>query len=52
MLNTKVYDLKDLKSGMAIEGPSIILNNTSTILVEPNWRASIDPFGNVEINYI
>ena len=35
MLKTKIYDLLELKSGMVIDGPVIILNNTSTILVEP-----------------
>jgi hypothetical protein len=27
------------------------LNNTSTICVEPSWIATIDNFGNVELNY-
>jgi len=30
-------------------GPAIILNETSTILVEPDCLAMIDEFGNVEI---
>ncbi len=36
---------------MKIEGPSIILNNTSTICIEPLWIAIIDDFGNAELNY-
>ena len=35
---------------MKLEGPCIILNKTSTILVEPDCNAFIDEFGNVEIN--
>ena len=35
---------------MTIKGPAIILNKTSTILVEPESDAVIDDFGNVEIN--
>ena len=35
---------------MQIEGPAIILNKTSTILVEPESDALIDDFGNVEIS--
>jgi 5-oxoprolinase (ATP-hydrolysing) len=35
---------------MKIEGPAIILNKTSTILVEPESSAVIDDFGNVEID--
>jgi len=34
---------------MEIVGPAIILNKTSTVLVEPHWLARIDLFGNVEI---
>jgi len=37
---------------MQITGPAIILNSTSTILVEPFWQASIDEFGNVEIVFL
>jgi 5-oxoprolinase (ATP-hydrolysing) len=34
---------------MTLHGPVIILNQTSTILVEPGCSAFIDNFGNVEI---
>jgi 5-oxoprolinase (ATP-hydrolysing) len=34
---------------MKIAGPAIILNQTSTILVEPDCEAYIDDFGNIEI---
>ena len=47
-----MYDLNDLKGGMKIEGPSIILNQTSTILVEPGCQAEIDNFGNVIIQVV
>jgi N-methylhydantoinase A/oxoprolinase/acetone carboxylase beta subunit len=36
---------------MRINGPSIILNSTSTILIEPEWVACVDDYGNIEINY-
>ena len=36
---------------MKIEGPAIILNNTSTICIEPFWMASVDQFGNLEIDF-
>lgn len=48
-LSTPVYDLNDLKGGMVVSGPSIILNQTSTILVEPGCKAEIDNYGNVII---
>lgn len=44
-----MYDLEALKGGMLITGPGIILNQTSTILVEPGCQAEIDNFGNVII---
>lgn len=37
---------------MKLGGPAIILNSTSTILVEPYWQALIDDYGNVEIDYL
>ena len=48
-LPTPVYDLEDLKGGMLVNGPAIILNQTSTILVEPGCLGEIDNFGNVII---
>jgi 5-oxoprolinase (ATP-hydrolysing) len=51
-LDSPVYDLNDLKGGMFINGPSIILNQTSTILVEPGCKAEIDNFGNVIIQVV
>ena len=34
---------------MVVPGPAIILNKTSTVLVEPHWDAKIDIYGNIEI---
>jgi N-methylhydantoinase A/oxoprolinase/acetone carboxylase beta subunit len=34
---------------MKINGPAIILNKTSTIVVEPNCHAEIDDYGSVII---
>mmetsp|Transcript_21107 Transcript_21107/g.25969 ORF Transcript_21107/g.25969 Transcript_21107/m.25969 type:complete len:167 (-) Transcript_21107:1371-1871(-) len=35
---------------MEIAGPAIILNKTSTVVIEPYWLAKIDIYGNVEIS--
>ncbi|CAL8091631.1 unnamed protein product [Calicophoron daubneyi] len=48
-LDTKVYMLKDLLAGHHIGGPSIIVAEHSTILIEPNSVAKITPTGDVEI---
>ena len=50
-LDSNVYNLEHLKAGMKITGPAIILNKTSTVLIEPSWIAEIDIFGNVEITH-
>ena len=34
---------------MNVHGPAIILNKTSTVLIEPHWDAKIDIYGNIEI---
>lgn len=34
-LDSKVYNLEDLKAETSIAGPAIILNKTSTVLIEP-----------------
>jgi len=41
--------LEKLKAGMKIEGPAIILNATSTIVIEPGSTSFIDEYGNIEI---
>ena len=51
-LDSKVYNLETLKANMKLEGPAIILNKTSTIVVEPFCKALIDIYGNVEITLL
>ncbi len=46
---TAVYDLERLKAGHDIEGPAIIIHDTSTILVEPFCSAGVTDFGDVEV---
>ena len=50
MLETPVFDLEELSAGTKIEGPAIILNSTSTILIEPQSSCLLDEFGNLEIS--
>ncbi len=47
---TPVYRLKDLGAGETLEGPALLIDDTSTILVEPHCTARISPFGDVEID--
>ncbi|KAG2383667.1 hypothetical protein C9374_004338 [Naegleria lovaniensis] len=46
---TAVYNLENLGAGDEIQGPAIIIHETTTILVEPNGTASITKYGDVEI---
>jgi 5-oxoprolinase (ATP-hydrolysing) len=48
-LDTAVYDLEKLGAGHTLEGPALIIHDTSTILVEPDCRAQVTPAGDVEI---
>ena len=34
-----------------IKGPAMILNKTSTILVEPEWTAVVDRLGNLQLDF-
>lgn len=48
--DSKVYLLAELLSGHVIYGPAIIMDNLSTILVEPDCTAFITKFGDVKIS--
>ncbi|MCP4132776.1 MAG: 5-oxoprolinase [bacterium] len=46
---TPVFLLEELFSGHRIPGPAMIINNTSTILIEPCTLSEITEFGDVRI---
>ncbi|WP_049892010.1 hydantoinase/oxoprolinase family protein [Natronococcus amylolyticus] len=47
---TPVYDRARLRPGNEIEGPAVVTDNDSTVVVQPDHRATIDRYGNIEIN--
>ncbi|KAL3859675.1 hypothetical protein ACJMK2_009883 [Sinanodonta woodiana] len=47
--NTKVYLLGHLKAGHVINGPAIIVNDNSTVLVEPSCSAVITKHGDIKV---
>lgn len=47
--STSVYMLENLLWGHTIPGPAVIMNGNSTILVEPDCKATITKYGNVHI---
>lgn len=48
-VNTPVYDRSILGAGTELEGPSILEETDSTIVVYPKQKASVDEYGNILI---
>ncbi|CAB3406225.1 unnamed protein product [Caenorhabditis bovis] len=48
-VETPVFILSDLRAGHSIPGPALIIDNNSTIVVEPNSRVRITKQGNIEM---
>ena len=44
-ISTAVYDGTRLGAGDVIDGPSVIEEPTTTIVVQPGWQARLDPTG-------
>lgn len=40
-----VWHRADLATGFACDGPALLIDATATSVVEPGWRAAIDPHG-------
>ena len=47
---TAIYDRAELEPGNQIEGPAIVIEDDSTIVVQPDHTATIDRYANIEIN--
>ncbi|MEA3051346.1 MAG: hypothetical protein QOG72_249 [Sphingomonadales bacterium] len=43
----ELYDRASLAPGAVIPGPSLIIDPSATTVVEPGWRAEVDPLGNL-----
>ncbi|KAI6190773.1 hypothetical protein M3Y97_00155000 [Aphelenchoides bicaudatus] len=48
-LDTNVYDFATLHYGHSIDGPAIIIDQSATVLVEPQTVARVDQNGNLEL---
>lgn len=51
-IDAKVYERHALPSGTLIEGPAIIEQTDTTIVIEPGWRAEVVKGGNLLITVI
>ncbi|ONK61905.1 uncharacterized protein A4U43_C08F34780 [Asparagus officinalis] len=47
--NTPLFKLEKLGYGHILQGPAIIMNGNSTVIVEPSCRAVITKYGNIKI---
>lgn len=45
-IDTPVYDRGKLLPGCEVEGPAVIEERTTTIIVHPNWKGKVDQYGN------
>ncbi len=50
--DTPVLAREGLPAGHANDGPALILDSVSTTIVEPGWRARVDPIGNLILDRI
>ncbi len=46
-VNTMIINRDKLTPGNIFEGPAIVTEYTSTIVIPPNWQAKVDKFGNM-----
>ncbi|MDQ2052219.1 hydantoinase/oxoprolinase family protein [Natronolimnohabitans sp. A-GB9] len=47
---TPIYDRTELRPGNELDGPAIVTDDDSTVVVQPDHTATIDRYGNIEIN--
>ena len=46
-LSTTLYDRDRLSPGNVIQGPALLLQLDTTVVVPPGWGGAVDPFGNL-----
>jgi N-methylhydantoinase A len=47
--DTPIYDRTELAAGNEISGPAIVVEDDSTVVVQPAYTATVDPYANLEI---
>ncbi|MCM2678299.1 hydantoinase B/oxoprolinase family protein [Echinimonas agarilytica] len=48
--STPFYERQTLLNGQQVAGPAIIVDDTTTVVIEPDWRALIDTHGNLQLS--
>jgi N-methylhydantoinase A len=46
-LTSKIYERRDLVNGQSWEGPCLVEETTSTTVIPPGWRATVDAYDNL-----
>jgi N-methylhydantoinase A len=46
---TPIYDRYALPAGALVAGPAILEEFDSTVVIQPGYEASVDPFGSVHL---
>jgi N-methylhydantoinase A len=46
---TPIYDREELRPGNRIDGPAIVVEDDSTVVIQPDHGARIDRYGSIEI---
>nr|ANM86151.1 5-oxoprolinase [Stygiella incarcerata] len=49
-LETSVYEYDELDAGERIDGPAIVVHESSQIIIEPHWTATITEVGDMRID--
>ena len=47
---TPIYDRTELRAGNEIAGPAIVVEDDSTVVVQPDHVARVDRYANIEVN--
>ena len=47
----ELYQRDQLRAGDVIDGPALITEQVSTTFIAPQWRAMVDPHGNLILDY-
>jgi len=48
--DTPIYDRAELAAGNEISGPAIVVEDDSTIIIQPDYTATVDQYANLEIS--
>jgi N-methylhydantoinase A len=48
-MSTPIYDRDRLRPGHLIDGPAIVVQDDSTVVIEPDYVGAVDEYANIII---